>query len=54
MTTASVHCQGSLAEESWDISKFMAEPVTPKDEISNNSDDIRVKMELFIMKIQVG
>ena len=33
---------------------FMADPVTPKSILIENKDDIKVKMELFIMKIQVG
>ena len=35
-------------------SSFMADPVTPKSILIENKDDIKVKMELFIMKIQVG
>ena len=33
---------------------YMADPVTPKSILIENKDDIKVKMELFIMKIQVG
>lgn len=34
------------------VSKFMAEPITSKDTLVANADDMKVKMELLIMKIQ--
>ncbi|EAT34350.1 AAEL013389-PA [Aedes aegypti] len=34
------------------VGKFMAEPITPKDTLVANADDMRTKMELMIMKIQ--
>lgn len=35
-----------------DVSKFMAQPITPVEKLSANSNDIRTRMELMIMKIQ--
>lgn len=35
------------------VTYFMAEPVTPRSTILEGKDDIKVRMELFIMKIQV-
>lgn len=32
--------------------KFMAEPITPRTMMANNSNDMKTKMELLIMKIQ--
>ena len=32
----------------------MAEPLTPKATIEESKDDMKIKMELFIMKIQVN
>lgn len=37
----------------YDVSNFMAEPVTPQETLVKNKDDMKVKMELLIMKIQV-
>lgn len=34
------------------VSKFMAEPITPKDTLVANADDMKTRMELMIMKIQ--
>nr|XP_019560634.1 oxygen-dependent coproporphyrinogen-III oxidase-like [Aedes albopictus] len=34
------------------VSKFMAEPITPKDTLASNADDMKTRMELMIMKIQ--
>lgn len=31
----------------------MAEPITPKNVLDDDSDEMRVKMELLIMRIQV-
>nr|CAG4646980.1 EOG090X04L5 [Megafenestra aurita]SVE92335.1 EOG090X04L5 [Megafenestra aurita] len=36
----------------YDVSNFMAEPVTPQETLVKNKDDMKVKMELLIMKIQ--
>lgn len=35
------------------ITTYMAEPVTPPSTLEECKDDIKVKMELFIMKVQV-
>lgn len=43
----------NVVDPSYDVSKFMAEPVTPRSTLIKDKDDIKVKMELFIMKIQV-
>ena len=42
-----------VAVESVDISSFMSEPVTPISTLDANKDDMKTKMELFIMKVQV-
>ncbi|XP_062563073.1 oxygen-dependent coproporphyrinogen-III oxidase [Armigeres subalbatus] len=34
------------------VSHFMAEPITPKDTLLDNADEMKTKMELLIMKIQ--
>ena len=36
-----------------DISNFMSEPVTPIPTLDANKEDMKTKMELFIMKVQV-
>ena len=33
--------------------RFMAEPITPEEELNKNAEDMKTKMELMIMKIQV-
>lgn len=43
----------NVVDPSYDASKFMAEPVTPRSTLIKDKDDMKVKMELFIMKIQV-
>lgn len=35
-----------------DTSKFMTSPVTPLDKLSQNTDDMKTKMELMILRIQ--
>nr|CAG4639953.1 EOG090X04L5 [Daphnia pulex]SVE84816.1 EOG090X04L5 [Daphnia pulex] len=42
----------NVVDPSYDSSKFMAEPVTPRSTLIKDKDDMKVKMELFIMKIQ--
>lgn len=39
------------AAKKLNISNFMAEPITPQDQLVNN-EDMRAKMELLVMKIQ--
>ncbi|XP_055542456.1 oxygen-dependent coproporphyrinogen-III oxidase isoform X1 [Wyeomyia smithii] len=41
-----------MASKQQPAGKFMAEPITPKTQLTANSDDIKTKMELLIMKIQ--
>ena len=43
----------NVVDPTYDVSKFMAEPLTPRSTLVKDKDDIKVKMELFIMKIQV-
>ena len=43
----------NVVDPSFDVSKFMAEPLTSRSTLFKDKDDIKVKMELFIMKIQV-
>uniref|UniRef100_A0A6V7LAM7 coproporphyrinogen oxidase n=1 Tax=Bracon brevicornis TaxID=1563983 RepID=A0A6V7LAM7_9HYME len=40
------------ARSQLDVSKFMAEPITPTKDLMKNSGDMKAKMELLIMKIQ--
>lgn len=42
----------NVVDPTYDVSKFMAEPLTPRSTLVKDKDDIKVKMELFIMKIQ--
>lgn len=44
---------GDVLDPSFDLSYFMAEPVTPRSTLVKDKDDMKVKMEMFIMKIQV-
>lgn len=37
----------------YDVSQLMAEPVTPQETLLKDKDDMKVRMELLIMKIQV-
>lgn len=46
------HMASSKLSGSGFPSKFMAEPITPKDSLAANSNDMKAKMELLIMKIQ--
>ena len=46
-----LHAQ--INEEKREHSDFMAEPLTPKAMLEEGKEDMKVKMELFIMKIQV-
>lgn len=50
-TTASLVVVGQT-KRSFNTSQFMAEPITDKDEIIKNENDMRIKVELLIMKIQ--
>lgn len=52
VVTADSHDE-DVINPSFDVSKFMAEPVTPQSTLITDKDDMRVKMELLIMKIQV-
>lgn len=49
--TASVVVVGQ-AKRNLSTSQFMAEPITDKDTILKNENDMRIKIELLIMKIQ--
>ena len=42
-----------IIEEKREYTEFMAEPLTPKAMLEEGKDDMKIKMELFIMKIQV-
>nr|CAG4636941.1 EOG090X04L5 [Ceriodaphnia reticulata]SVE72882.1 EOG090X04L5 [Ceriodaphnia reticulata] len=42
----------NVINPSFDASNFMAEPITPRETLVNDKDDMRVKMELLIMKTQ--
>lgn len=42
------------AQETRDTSAFMAEPVTPASVIHENGHDMKIRMEMMIMKIQVN
>jgi len=35
------------------IKSFVAEPITPRDQLAKNRNDMKTRMELLIMKIQV-
>nr|CAG4646192.1 EOG090X04L5 [Macrothrix elegans] len=56
LTTVTAVAAGSqtanVQDITLDVSRFMAEPVTPKSLLTTNRDDMRTKMELLIMKIQ--
>nr|CAG4649261.1 EOG090X04L5 [Scapholeberis mucronata]SVE93563.1 EOG090X04L5 [Scapholeberis mucronata] len=52
VVTAGSNNISNLPESLYDVSDFMTEPVTPKSTLTKNKDDMKVKMELFIMKIQ--
>lgn len=54
MTTAVAASTNSanVINPSFDVSNFMAEPITPQATLNNDKDDMRVKMELLIMKTQ--
>lgn len=39
-------------EEILQIKNYMAEPITPLTELQNNQDDMKVQMEMMIMRIQ--
>ncbi|KAK2575889.1 hypothetical protein KPH14_007258 [Odynerus spinipes] len=40
------------AQTTLNIQNFMAQPITPVDELEENSNDMKAKMELLILKIQ--
>lgn len=42
-----------MASTKLDTTRFMAEPVTDTDKLNKNPDDMKTKMELMIMRIQV-
>nr|SVE73501.1 EOG090X04L5 [Daphnia atkinsoni] len=52
VAAASGNNDGDVLDPSFDLSYFMAEPVTPRSSLVENKDDMKVKMEMLIMKIQ--
>lgn len=48
------HAQAAKGELEKAIGNFMAEPITPKHVLEKDSEDMKVKMEMLIMKIQVS
>lgn len=54
VVTAGSNNISNLPESLYNVSDFMTEPVTPQSTLTKNQDDMKVKMELFIMKIQVN
>lgn len=43
-----------FSKEKIDATRFMAEPVTDVDTLQNNANDMKTKMELLILRIQVS
>ena len=39
-------------DQNFDYSKYLAKPITDVQHLTKNKDDMKIKMELFIMKIQ--
>lgn len=55
--TTTVYASGHNADVQtpvYDVSKFMCEPITSSTILAQDKDDMRVKMELLIMKTQVS